>query len=668
VSEAARLPAAAVRRSSRLRFGGAWLALLLVCAAVLTAVDTALIARTTNLFTGGFLVVEPQRGAGRIALYLAESLEFDVALLLLIWLPTLPLLRRTRILGANRLVAAAVLGLAPPLAFLYVRYNLSRYLGELMDPGVWLALAGGSPLEWFAQAEAQLLPVAGTIAVGLVAAVFGFRALRSKKGAGNARESYEVPAALALLVGFLAAMALAGAVLSSVCTRGAASCQALEKKAAGALLVPLLESATDFDLDGYGMFPPLVDQAPFDPTRHPYALDIPGDGIDQNGLAGDHPKDYQRPPDEFVERPVFARKPNVLIIFLEGVRADMIGSWVDGKPVTPFLDRLATQGSRSEHVYANSPYTARSRAQLLGGRLAPYRDQSTLIDDFHANGYTVAWISGQDESFGAEESKMLGIARTDFHFDARDEEQYSVARFSTTGSLMVSWKRVNMHVAEYLEKRDRSKPLLLYVNYGDTHFPYDHRELDDILGVRRLTPREIRPENAAGVYATYANATANVDRAIQQLLDLWRDKVGAENTALLVTSDHGEEIFEDGTLGHGLALDATQTRVPFLLVGLGGTWPEPLGLSDVRAGLQRSLALSGPEAERPAHFAAVPGRHILQYMAVIEQPRLLCLRGYDTELRYDTTQRSQPDDPEFRSLIWWWEGLQLENAAHQRPG
>src|SRR5262249_44286127 len=158
--------------------------------------------------------------------------------------------------------------------------------------------------------------------------------------------------------------------------------------------------------------------------------------------------------DEFVEKPVFARKPNVLVIFLEGVRADMIGSRLEGKPVTPFLETLTAAGARSEHAYANSPYTARSRGQLLGGRLAPYVDQSTLIDDFHANGYEVAWVSGEDESFGAAESKMLGLARTDFHFDARDEAQYSVARFNTTGSLMVSWKRVNLHIADYLEKRD----------------------------------------------------------------------------------------------------------------------------------------------------------------------------------------------------------------------
>ncbi len=647
------------RSRSRLRVGSAWVLLLFTCACVLTAVDTYLIARSTSLFSGGFLVIEPRRSAGEFSAYLLQSLGLDATLVLGIWLLALPILGRMALTARQTLVAAALIALAPPLWFVYVRYHLSRYLGEVMDPSLWLALAGGSPIEWFAQAETQLIPVAATLGATLVAGVLLVRALRN--GESRVRGALEIPALALLALAFAGAAAISASVLQSVCGQTGASCEALERKASGTVLVPLFERATDFDLDGYGMFSPLADQAPFDSARHPFALDVPGDGIDQNGLAGDHPLDYRAPPDEFVEQPVFQRKPNVLMIFLEGVRADTLGTRLNGVPVTPYLEKLVAQGARSEHAYANSPYTARSRGQLMGGRLAPYKSQSTLIDDFHANGYEVAWISGQDESFGAEESEMLGLARTDFHFDAREEAEHSISRFSTTGSLMVSWKRVNRRVDLFLGARKPDRPLFLFVNFGDTHYPYDHRELDDILGVPRLGIHEIRPENAAGVYATYANATANVDRAIEELVAMFRAKVGGD-FAVVVTSDHGEALFETGVLGHGLALDSTQTRVPLVVVGLGGTWPEPFGLADMRAALQRSLA----EAPGPgrARFAPVPGRHILQYMAVVERPRLLCLRGLDTELRYDVNERTPPASPDFNSLIWWWESLQLESPPN----
>ncbi len=648
--------ASAEQRRSRLRAGSSWLLLLFFCACVLTAVDTFLIGRSTGLFSGGFLVIAPRRSARDFTVYLLQSLELDVTLVLGIWLFALPILRRTRLAALQTLVAAALIALAPPLWFVYVRYHLSRYLGEVMDPSLWLALAGGSPIEWFAQAESQLVPVAATLGATLVAGVLVVRALRN--GGARVRGSVEIPALAAMALAFAGAAAFSASILQSACAKAGASCEALERKASGTVLVPFFERATDFDFDGYGMFSPLADQAPFDASRHPFALDVPGDGIDQNGLAGDHPLDYRAPPDEFVEQPVFRRKPNVLMIFLEGVRADILGTEMNGVPVTPYLEKLIADGARSEHAYANSPYTARSRGQLMGGRLAPYKGQSTLVDDFHANGYEVAWISGQDESFGAEESETLGLARTDFHFDAREEAEDSIARFSTTGSLMVSWKRVNRRIGMFLEARKPDRPLFLFVNFGDTHYPYDHRELDDILGVPRLGVQEIRPENAAGVYATYANATANVDRAIEQLVAMWRAKVG-EDFAVVVTSDHGEALFETGVLGHGLALDATQTRVPLVVVGLDGTWPEPFGLTDMRAALQHSLAEAAGDGPARARFEPVTGRHILQYMAVVERPRLLCLRGLDSELRYDVDERTPPSGPDFRALIWWWESLQL---------
>jgi len=662
--------ASAVERASRVGFGSSWLLLLALCAGILTLVDALLIGRSTDLFTGGFLVVHPQRTALHFMSFLLASLVLDVTLVLGIWLLGLPIVRRVRLGTRQQVATAALIALLPPLAFLYVRYQLSRYLGELIDPGLWLALAGGSPIEWFAQAEAQLVPVAATLTATLLAGGFLVRALRTAPDPSRGVAlAFAVPTARVLALGFGAATLGSIGVFSAACsTGGGADCEALESKASGAVLERGLERLTDFDLDGYGLFSPLTDQAPFDGSRHPFALDVPGDGIDQNGLAGDHPVDYRPPADEFTETPVFKRRPNVLIIFLEGVRADILGKRVGGRAVTPFLDELIAQGARSEHAYANSPYTARSRGQLMGGRLAPYPGQSTLIDDFHANGYTVAWFSGQDESFGARESEMLGLARTDAHFDARDDPAHTVSRFRTSGSLAVSWKEVNRRIGEYLTTRKPDRPLLLYVNYGDTHFPYDHRELDDVLGVERLQRRQIQPENAAGVYRTYANATANVDRAIQELVSMSREKLGGQDLAILVTSDHGEALFEDGVLGHGLALDATQTRVPLVVVGLGGVWPEPLGLSDVRASLQRALEAGDAGTDARARFEPVPGRHILQYMALIEKPRLLCLRGLDTELRYDTNRGAPPEDADFDSLIWWWESLQLESARQSAGG
>src|SRR5262249_4730745 len=156
-----------------------------------------------------------------------------------------------------------------------------------------------------------------TLLASLVGGVLFVRVLRHR-GAAGAIGAAPAPAFVTLAVGFGGAALLSAAVLQGQCSRPGAGCDALEKKASGNVLVPVFRRATAPDLAGWGLSPPLADRAPFDPTRHPFALDVPGDGIDQNGLAGDHPADYVPPPDDFVEEPRFRRKPNVLLIFLEG--------------------------------------------------------------------------------------------------------------------------------------------------------------------------------------------------------------------------------------------------------------------------------------------------------------------------------------------------------------
>ncbi|MFI5316513.1 MAG: hypothetical protein ACHQ6T_12495, partial [Myxococcota bacterium] len=114
----------AVRARLRLGFGSTWLLLLGLCAGLLTLVDAFLIGRSTDLFTGWFLVVQPQRTALHFMGFMLGSLVLDATLVVGLWLLTLPLLRWLRLGSRQHIALAAMVALAPPFAFLYVRYQL----------------------------------------------------------------------------------------------------------------------------------------------------------------------------------------------------------------------------------------------------------------------------------------------------------------------------------------------------------------------------------------------------------------------------------------------------------------------------------------------------------------------------------------------------------------
>ena len=445
----------------------------------------------------------------------------------------------------------------------------------------------------------------------------------------------------------------------------------LSAKPSAAMLSALVQLATDVDRDGFGLLSRPADPAAFDGNRHPYAVDVADNGIDENGLAGDRPASVTAitslPPGPVST--AHSRRPNFLLLYLESFRADRLGAARNGRAIAPFLSALAREGASSERAYVNSPYTIWSRAQLFGGALHPRYGQTTLVDDFKRLGYTVAHFSGQDDSFGRS-FELLGLDRVDSFYDARQDAGQRTSRSSSAGSLQVSWKLLERRVDEYLGSYDGERPLFLYVNLVDTHFPYTHDEMDDLLAVSPLDRYGISAANAEAVRATYDNAVANVDRAMQRIVERFREAVGGVDYAILVTSDHGQGLFERDFLGHGQALSDDQTRTPFVLFGVGGDWPEPLGMADVRGLLLENLFVPrGGETPR-ARFVPDPDRRIFHFVAQIHHPRVIGLRTLEGLTSYDLddstleffeaglgARQLAPDDEAraFEELIWTWE-------------
>jgi len=217
-------------------------------------------------------------------------------------------------------------------------------------------------------------------------------------------------------------------------------------------------------------------------------------------------------------------------------------------------------------------------------------------------------------------------------------------------------------VEGFLEGRTNERPLFLYVNLVDTHFPYDHAELDDILHSERIGRSDIGSDRPKLVWEAYLNAVANVDRAIGRLLESLDKALGADAYALVVTGDHGEAFYEEGFLGHGQTLDRVQSRVPLIVRGVGGDWPEPLGLADIRGLLGRHL----PGAHPTSHptFSPSADRQIFQYMGDISRPKRIALRSLERVVSHEFAAGAPETPPEgFDELIHAWEALRNE-AGH----
>ena len=386
------------------------------------------------------------------------------------------------------------------------------------------------------------------------------------------------------------------------------------------LLLAGFDAATDPDRDGYGLFAGPRDPYPLDPTRHPMALDVPGNGVDEDGFGGDFV--YAPEPPEPV--PVFrGTRRHVVLVVLESTRADAVGKRWGGRLVAPNLTALAASGSAAPEAYSNFALTARSLKTLFTGRIFPAPGASSLFRDFRAAGYRIGVFSSQAENF-AGIAEVTGMrANADILVDA---ESISAAAGESGFDMRLAVD--GRAVLAELDRRlgdDWSQPTFLYVNFQPPHFPYTSPHTPDILPGRGIRRNEISAANRERVIRNYWNSVAHADALLGALLGRLQRAGVLDETIVVVVGDHGEAMFEQGYVGHGVALDRHQTQVP-LVFSRPTPLPPVVGMEDVRLLILRAAGadVPPPRAEpvlqilgyfsRPALIAAVgPGGRRIGY-------------------------------------------------------
>jgi arylsulfatase A-like enzyme len=109
------------------------------------------------------------------------------------------------------------------------------------------------------------------------------------------------------------------------------------------------------------------------------------------------------------------------------------------------------------------------------------------------------------------------------------------------------------------------------------------------------------PASLALLELIYDRGIEDFDRALGELLEALSTRPGSEETAVIVTSDHGEALFTRGWNNHGFGLFDDEVAVPMAMRLPGMEGPSPVecfvGLVDVMATLCVYLGLECPEGE-----------------------------------------------------------------------
>jgi arylsulfatase A-like enzyme len=278
-----------------------------------------------------------------------------------------------------------------------------------------------------------------------------------------------------------------------------------------------------------------------------------------------------------------AHPKNAVLIVLDTLRADGLSSYGNPRPTSPVLDALARDGALFETVVSNAPWTLPAMVGLMTGEYPTARTydsglRRSLVLQLQEAGYaTVAFTEG------AFVSRRYGF---DLGFQDFREHEGSVPFLLEEAARdpepdrgiekTFGWAR------SWLAEHGRERPFFLLVHTYEPHVPYRRLTFAEGMPRGRLGPTfeagsaisakrselAVNDVELAYIRALYDGGVAACDRSVGELLAELERLGIAQETLVVVTSDHGEDLGDRPPLrpgNHGHALYDEQLRVPLIL-------------------------------------------------------------------------------------------------------
>jgi arylsulfatase A-like enzyme len=385
--------------------------------------------------------------------------------------------------------------------------------------------------------------------------------------------------------------------------------------------------------------------------------------------------------------------PNIILIVLDTVRADHFSCYGHSQPVTPVMDRIAGEGMLFKQCISDSIWTLPTHASMFTG----------LYPTTHHVGYENFFLS-EDFLTIAEVLKDRGYQtagfvanpivspRAQFAQGFEYYKSYSNNRKLTSAYYLLGniiWDRAGIlkrarprrypPFAPFQRAEDvvtdvrnwfdfgyeRDKPFYLFLNFMDAHFPYQPPEpfksrFSDLEHEWRFFTRRVKSEGYfSAAYRVsehgirimdelYTGSIAYIDHCLGELFEFLKKEKLLDQTALIITSDHGEYFGEHDKfyyrLYHNFGIFNQLLHVPLIiryppLAQPGREVEKPVQNVDIfptilhLAGLDdfspsyplhgENLLTSNPEAGRGYAFSTFIAPPVTRFMNKREVERVL---------------------------------------------
>ncbi len=291
------------------------------------------------------------------------------------------------------------------------------------------------------------------------------------------------------------------------------------------------------------------------------------------------------------------------------MRADGLGVYGNPRQVTPRLDELASRSRCYTQARSAAVWTLPSHASMFTG-LHP-RQHGVNVDNRFLDA-AIPTLAETLQQVGYQTAAFSTNAWVGPHFGLdRGFEHFSALWriFPSMGKASFPWwekalrkrvlerhdkgaRKLNNYVERWWrEARDPDRPFFLFGLYLDAHLPYEPppgyaerlllgkalrnaRNANQDAWAYMAGEQNMTHQDFEGLRALYDAEIAYVDSQLGALLDFLDSVGGLDNTVIIVTSDHGENIGDHGLMDHQYCVYDSLAHVPLLIHHLDYFPPE----------------------------------------------------------------------------------------------
>lgn len=314
------------------------------------------------------------------------------------------------------------------------------------------------------------------------------------------------------------------------------------------------------------------------------------------------------------------RPRHVLLISLDTLRPDFLSCYGAERETSPALDALAARGVRFSDASSAAPWTLPSHTTMFTGLYPSHhgvKDYAHRLPDEHATLAEVLAARGYRTRAVINTWNLANPSYGIFQGFAPEDVTYirEAKKGPGGGEVILNTGRAVLDATRaFLEAHDPAQPFFLFAHFYDAHtdFTPDQEFRDQFVapyaGKLDGTTGQLFALRDAGfrlpkkdldfLRELYMAEIRQLDGLMGELFALLEERGLADETLIVVTSDHGEEFQEHGGLLHGRTQFQELLSVPLIVAGPGipggRTVAQPVALIDLYPTVLAALGIESP--------------------------------------------------------------------------